>query len=153
MQSHSSSDTPSVGVRLVRPAQFTRIWTDPNSFNVAASSASRLDLSVTSAGSASDLLPSARTCSAADSTKSVRLPVGTTSAPACARPLASARPMPEVPPITTAVLFFRSSAGCPINQCLYPSRIIAAVIQQQKSQRDCRLSPHLKLSLFVDLSS
>src|SRR5580765_1410574 len=140
MQSHSSSETSSVGVRLVRPAQFTRTSTDPNSMHVAASSASRLALSVTSAGIASDLRPSARTCSAADSTRSVRLPVGTTLAPAWARPLASASPIPEVPPITTAVLFFRSSAGYPINQCLY-------------SQRDCRLRPHLKLAMLVDLSS
>jgi hypothetical protein len=39
--------------------------------------------------------------------------VATTSAPAMARPLASARPMPLVPPITTAILLVRSSCGWP----------------------------------------
>src|SRR5215472_3365044 len=152
MQSHSSSETSSVGVRLVRPAQFTRIWTEPNSLTVAASSASRLDLSVTSAGIASDLRSAARTCSAADSTRSVRLPVGTTLAPASARPRARVRPMPDVPPITTAVLSFRSSAGYPISRCYSPlSLCLSSLYESISSQRNRRLRPHLKLAMLVDL--
>src|SRR5689334_24033872 len=121
MQSHSSSETSSVGVLLVRPAQLTSISTLPNSPTTLCIRASRLDLSVTSAGATSDLRPKLCTCSAADSTRSVRRPVGTTLAPACASPLARAKPIPEVPPITTAVLPLRSSAGCPIVLLLFSS--------------------------------
>src|SRR5205085_7618761 len=46
--------------------------------------------------------------SGCDSTGSVRRPVGATFAPARAKPSASANPIPDVPPMTTAVLLFRS---------------------------------------------
>ena len=53
----------------------------------------------------------ARNSSAAAVTRSRRRPVATTLAPASARPRAMASPMPEVPPMTTAVLLARSSSG------------------------------------------
>jgi hypothetical protein len=58
---------------------------------------------VTSHARASDLPPADLISAAADCASSARRPVGTTLAPALARPLAMARPMPEVPPMTTAV--------------------------------------------------
>src|SRR5580704_16586948 len=96
------------------PAQFTRISTLPNCAQTASKSACRLERLATSQGIASEPRPAALICAATDSTSSRRRPEGTTLAPAVARPLASVRPMPDVPPITTAVLEVRSSAGCPI---------------------------------------
>src|SRR5579863_740924 len=108
---HSDSETSSVGVRLVVPAQLTRISTEPNSATVAARSASMLARFVTSHATARDLPPAALMSAAADCASSARRPVGMTLAPALARPLARARPMPEVPPMTTAVLLVRSSGA------------------------------------------
>ena len=48
---------------------------------------------------------------AAAATSGARRALGITSAPACARPRAMARPIPELPPITTAVFPFRSRPG------------------------------------------
>src|SRR6266478_2762675 len=115
MPFHSASVTSSVGVRFVRPAQFTRISVLPNSFRTPASSFSMLASSVTSQVCASDFLPSALMSSAALRTNSARRPVGTTLAPASAKPLFSASPIPLVPPITTAVFPLKSNFGCAIN--------------------------------------
>src|SRR5262249_16563610 len=109
-----SPETLSVGVRFVRPAQLTRISTLPNSLTAAPSRACRLDRSVTSVEATRVLQPRHLISLATFSTKSVRRPVGTTFAPAWARPLASARPIPDVPPMTTAVLPVRSRSGCPM---------------------------------------
>ena len=114
MEFHSSSPTSSVGVRFVLPAQFTRISTLPNSAQVALTNASRLERSVTSDAKARDLPPALVIFATAASTRSTRRLVGTTFAPACASPVDRAKPIPEVPPMTTAVLEERSSAGCPI---------------------------------------
>src|SRR5580704_6191484 len=108
---HSVSETSSVGVRLVVPAQLTRISTEWNSAMVAARRDSMLARFVTSHATARDLPPADLMSPAADCASSARRPVGTTLAPALARPFASARPMPEVPPMTTAVLLARSSGA------------------------------------------
>src|SRR4030095_10200332 len=70
--------------------------------------------SVTSHVETSVLPPNLSTSDAATRTCSSRRPVGTTCAPAWARPRVNAKPMPDVPPITTAVLPFRSKRGWPI---------------------------------------
>src|SRR6185369_65907 len=112
---HSSSDTSRVGVRFVRPAEFTRMSTCPQASFVLRCNSSRLSRFVTSQINGSALPFFWRICSQAVSTNSARRPVGTTFAPARASPLASASPIPEVPPITTAVLSFSSNDGCPIS--------------------------------------
>ena len=71
--------------------------------------------SVTSVVTGSDRWPSSRILSEAECTLPMLRPVGTTLAPACAKPIASASPIPEVPPITTAVFCERLSAGWPTN--------------------------------------
>src|SRR6267154_1503222 len=110
---HSASETSSVGVRLVMPAQFTSICTPPNAEQVALRSSLREDSSVTSQEISIERRPDALISCVAERASSVRRPVATTSAPAVARPFASARPMPLVPPITTAILLVRSSCGWP----------------------------------------
>src|SRR6267154_2076445 len=110
---HSASETSSVGVRLVMPAQFTSICTPPNAEQVALRSSLREDSSVTSQEISIERRPNALISCVAERASSGRRPVATTSAPAVARPFASARPMPLVPPITTAILLLRSSCGWP----------------------------------------
>src|SRR5215813_699907 len=110
---HSESGTSRVGVRLVRPAQLTRISTLPNSLHAASSNCLMVDSSVTSHGVSSERRPRARISFAAAFTRSARRPVATTSAPACARPFAISSPMPLVPPMTSADLLLRSSRGWP----------------------------------------
>src|SRR5262249_54769817 len=111
---HSDLLTSSVGVRLVFPAQFTSISTLPNDAITASRNFAMLEESVTSQVIASEPRFRRRTSSAASVTSFSRLPVGTTLAPASANPFTSANPMPEVPPITTAVLPLRSSCEYPI---------------------------------------
>src|SRR5882757_1296809 len=111
----SESGNSSVGMRFVRPAQFTKISTLPNSASTAASNFSMLASYVTSQVCTSDRLPSAFTSAGAWRTSSARRPVGTTLAPASANPLFSASPIPLVPPITTAVFPLKSNFGCAIN--------------------------------------
>src|SRR4030095_9429901 len=104
----SSSEKSRVGARLVRPAEFTRISTLPNvlidSFRTLCSEAR----SETSELTRRVCLPRASISFAAASTCSGRRDVGTTSAPASAIPLAIAKPIPDVPPTTTATLSLSS---------------------------------------------
>src|ERR1700739_3646005 len=53
----SANDTSSVALRLVDPAELTRIWTPPNSLTAASSNASIVVSSLTSHGTTDDLLP------------------------------------------------------------------------------------------------
>ena len=113
MAAHSSSGTSRLGVRLVRPAAFKRMSTLPNACRTASRSFSRDARSVTSEGTRRLRRPLASTALAVSSTTSARREVATTSAPASARPMAMARPRPEVPPRTTATLPARSRAASP----------------------------------------
>src|SRR5271170_5102562 len=119
MPSHVSSETVSVGSLLILPAQLTRISTLPNAFTVPSSSTCRLSRSATSELSRSDRRPVASIAFAASSTCSGPRKLATTSAPASARPIAIAKPIPDVPPTTTADLPFKSNNGCPIENVLF----------------------------------
>src|SRR6266700_3061957 len=139
MPFHSSSLTSIVGVRFVIPAELTRISTVPNSLSTVDNKVWRLARSVTFEAIASDLRPSARISSAADRTKSCRRPVGTTLAPASAKPFAEVSPIPDVPPITTAVFEVSSSEGCPIQKdsdCYWGSGNRPALILTHAQERD-----------------
>ena len=99
----SASSRSSVGTRLVRPAQLTMMSTLPNAATVAASRAFERgavgDVGWDAQRAAAQLLR----CRPPPRRPARRgAAVATTSAPACARPCASARPMPDVPPMTTA---------------------------------------------------
>src|SRR5579862_4980705 len=72
-----------------------------------------LEVFDTSVVTARDFRPRARISPAADCTSISRRPVGATSAPARARARASIRPIPEVPPMTTAVRPLRSNTRQP----------------------------------------
>src|SRR5438445_412968 len=60
MPFHSASGISTVGVRLVRPAELTRICTPPNSLHAASSKVLMVASSVTSHGISSERLPMAR---------------------------------------------------------------------------------------------
>src|SRR5579871_1066339 len=137
---HSASGRSIVGVRLVRPAEFTRIWTPPNSAMAAASNFLMVDSSVTSQGVSSERRPRARISFAADLTRSSRRPVATTSAPARARPLAISRPMPLVPPMTIAALPFNSRWGCPTRFCSANQSKCVPILQQRRSKLAMRIT-------------
>src|SRR5438477_1655915 len=92
---HSDSGTSRVGARLVRPAQFTRICTPPNSAQTASKTCVRLLSSVTSHVFTSDRHPRASTSATAERTCSLRRLVGITFAPACANALIRASPRSE----------------------------------------------------------
>src|SRR5690242_4236289 len=90
----------------------------PNSFNVLSSNDCNEARALTSDVQRRVLHPFDSIDLAASSTCSTRRDVATTSAPASASPLAIARPIPEVPPITTATFPLRSNNGCPIHSPL-----------------------------------
>jgi len=100
----SDSGKSSVGARWLNPAALTRISTFPNVWTEACSTFSNDPRSPTSQLMRSDLRPMDSISSAIPFTSSMRRALGTTSAPASASPRASVRPIPEVPPITTATL-------------------------------------------------
>jgi hypothetical protein len=110
MSSHSCSLTVKVGVRFVVPAQLTRISTLPNSARTASRSATRDARSLTSEVRRSALRPLDSISAAVVSTCSARRAEATMSAPASASPSEIARPMPVVPPTTTAVFPVRSKS-------------------------------------------
>lgn len=114
--SHSASSCSNAGVRCVIPAQFTRMSTFPNSSITLSRSASKLARSPTHYRRPAPhlLIISQIISQTASCTSERRRPVGTTLAPASASPMASAEPIREVPPITTAVFESRSNAGCPM---------------------------------------
>src|SRR5262245_34087585 len=75
----------------------------PKAASVASRTASRVSRLVTSAVSRSVLRPAASIASAVSATSAARRAAATTSAPAAASPRLIARPIPDVPPRTTAV--------------------------------------------------
>src|SRR5688572_10107384 len=109
MARNSASSISSVGCRLVRPAQLTRMSTFPREPITSAARDSSERLSVTSVRMRAVRRPRDSTSPATSSTCSRRRDVATTSAPASARPWTRARPIPDVPPVTTATLPSRSS--------------------------------------------
>src|SRR6516225_4174617 len=109
MSRHSVSLTSTVGLRAIRPAAFTRISTRPRCSSTRWRRASTECRSTTSTGTARLRRPAFSTCAQASRTSPSRRPLGTTSAPASARPSAIAWPRPEVPPMTTATRPVRSS--------------------------------------------
>jgi hypothetical protein len=90
-------------VPVVRPAQLTMMSTLPKRATDACSSASSDARSVTSEATASEPRPMASISRTVSSTRSARRDVGTTLAPASASARDMMRPIPEVPPMTTAV--------------------------------------------------
>src|SRR5262249_21579172 len=98
-----------LGTRFVTPAAATTMSTVPNAFRQASRSARSDAPSLTSVGPRRARRPFVSIADATSSTTPFRRPVGTTSAPASARPSASARPMPVVPPTTTAVRPLKSN--------------------------------------------
>src|SRR5919112_499495 len=118
MSFQSSSAKSSVGARFVRPAELTSMSTRPKASRQAASNASSEARSATSDVTRSVRLPRSSISAAAASTCSARREVGTTSAPASASPCATARPMPDVPPTTTATLPVSSKGAYPIRRLL-----------------------------------
>ena len=107
-EAQSFSGKSRVGARWLYPAELTRMSTFPNVLTIDSSKRSREARSVTSEVIDNDRRPKASISPAAILTCSCRRAVGTTSAPAWASPSAIARPIPEVPPTTTATLPLRS---------------------------------------------
>ena len=101
-RSQSASLISSVGTRLVVPAAYTMMSSRPKVSTQASLTRSSSDVSATSAGTRRVRRPRPSISAATASTFAARRPVTTTSAPASARPRAMARPMPLVPPTTTA---------------------------------------------------
>ena len=111
MSSQSDSEKSSVDARFVRPAELTRMSTFPSAFTLESRSFSSEPRSDTSEVMRKERRPRASISRAAASTCSCRREVATTSAPASANPWAMARPMPEVPPITTATFPVKSKGA------------------------------------------
>src|SRR3984893_5187859 len=105
----SASGKSNVGARWLNPAALTRISTFPSVWTEACSSLVNDPRSATSQLIRSDRRPRDSISSAITFTSSRRRELGTTSAPASASPRARVRPIPELPPITTATLPLRSS--------------------------------------------
>src|SRR5258708_4419190 len=104
MSAHSTSVMLRVGMRLIFPAQLTRISILERRCREASSNSSSEERLHTSEQTRKVLRPRFSSSTAVSSTCSRRREEAMTSAPASARPKLSVRPMPEVPPITTAVL-------------------------------------------------
>lgn len=142
---HSSSGISRAGVRLIEPAQLIRMSTRPN----AARTASRAwvtDLrSVTSIGVFRERRPRRSISHTVSSTASRRREHGTTSAPASARPIASALPMPDVPPVMTAT-FPSRLRGANTGPCL-PSGFEADTAFLRRWARRANRRPRARATL------
>src|SRR5688572_15059508 len=101
---HSSSEYSSGRLRTLMPALLTRISRRPSRFAASSTIARQLASSFRSASSAT---APGRLCSAA-AFLALSRPAIATLAPAAASPCAMARPMPPLPPVTSAVLPLRS---------------------------------------------
>ena len=102
MPANSSSLTSRLGVRLVRPAQLMRMSTLPKDLITSSCSFWMEARSLTSQVARTVLRPAASMALAVASTSASRRALATTSAPESHRPSTRARPMPVVPPMTTA---------------------------------------------------
>src|SRR4051812_27226035 len=98
----SSSVMSMVATFLLIPAAYTTMSIRPNAFWMASAALPSDDRSSTSVSSRSVLRPMVSISAATSSTRGARRAVATTSAPASASPSASTRPIPLVPPTTTA---------------------------------------------------
>src|SRR5271155_5191413 len=112
--SQSASEKSRVGARWLNPAALRRMSTFPNAWMEACSNFSSDPRSATSQLTRRDRRPTPSISSAITFTSSMWRALGTTSAPASASPRASVRPIPELPPITTATLPSRSSRLYPM---------------------------------------
>src|SRR5580658_1944008 len=110
MAVHSSSGMVSVGVRLILPAQLTRMSIFPNCARASSRTRSNEERSHTSEARRRVCRPIASIAAAVSSTCCWRRAVAITSAPASASPSESARPMPDDPPVTTATFPSRLSS-------------------------------------------
>ena len=112
MSRHSSSGNVSVGARLIFPALLTRMSTLPNAFTDSSSSRCR------DARSCVSHVKTKASCGPSPRWPRRSRPPAPGAAPqpqhrrqTSASPIAMARPIPEVPPTTTAVLPFSCRAG------------------------------------------
>src|ERR1039458_6234701 len=105
---HSGSVTSRVGLRKIWPAALSRTSTWPNLARTASRKASMDSREPTSQARRRVFAPACSTASHTSSTLGRRRPVGTTLAPAAARPMASSRPIPDVPPMTATTRPVRS---------------------------------------------
>src|SRR5207245_1427774 len=94
------------------PALLTTMSTRPKRSSAAATTPSHACRTDTSAGLAIDSGESTRQASTTASRRSLRRATATTFAPRRARPVATAAPMPEEAPVTTATLPRMSAANC-----------------------------------------
>jgi hypothetical protein len=109
MRCQSASFISSVGTRLVMPAALTTMSTRPNVLSTSSRTRTSDSPSDTSEVMRRVRRRRASISPATSSTSVCRRAVATTSAPASASPSASVRPMPLVPPTTTAVRPWRSN--------------------------------------------
>ena len=100
--SHAASSKSSNGAPQVAPALFTRMLSDPSHHSPTARARRRHSASVErSAGNETQLGPSS--AATASQTSALRDEIAT-FAPASMKPLAIMRPIPRLPPVTSAVL-------------------------------------------------
>src|SRR5713226_4341821 len=111
-RSQSSSLFSCAGPKSPMPALLTRIPTGPSFASVAETSFPTSSARVTSAVCQMTLLVSPRNSSAVACSLSMSRPQMATPAPSSASFIAIARPMPRLPPVTSAILFVR---GPPIS--------------------------------------
>ena len=99
-----ASSSPSSAARLVLPAQLTRMSTLPNAASVASQQRlQRVALGDVGGQRAASCAPPPRSRPLSRRPRRPRRAAATTSAPAAASPRLIARPIPDVPPRTTAV--------------------------------------------------
>src|ERR1700733_8977487 len=132
--SHSSSESACGALRILMPALLTRISIRPSSLPTRPTIAVTADGSVTSATTDIALTPSlARSAAAAIDFASLR-PTIAILAPASASPRAMPRPMPPLPPVTSATLPRRSNRSGFIADI--PDASLAPA-QQNQDQAQC----------------
>jgi hypothetical protein len=94
---------------MLMPALATRMSRPPNALTVSAIMRRTWSPSFTSAASATARPPSPSSSASAAAFFASLRPAIATSAPARAKPLAMPRPMPPLPPVTSATLPLRSN--------------------------------------------
>src|SRR5882724_10319870 len=103
---------PAAPPRPLTPALAKQESTRPSALTVSAKARSTAASSATSQRSAIALPPWERSCFSAAAFLSSLVPQMQTDAPARASPSAMPRPMPLLPPVTSATLPVRSNPGC-----------------------------------------
>src|SRR5215468_2951786 len=107
---HSASDSSCGTLRMLIPALLTRMSSRPRRATVSATILRHWVSSATLTSSTTVLTPSWASSAAAASAFLTLRPAMATVAPAWARPRAMPRPMPPLPPVTTATLPVRSKS-------------------------------------------